>query len=237
MRTFLDELDRRLVDAAVPRATVPRRVVAAGTLAAVALWAGSSAVLPVLGARPADARALAGKPGVPPADRFDLGASRAFPTPDGPGHIIPSHDGRRLCVVLPDRSAPGTYGSSCATLARIDARGLAGEMVAAGRPLQPGRSLVAFVLPSGTGASVELVGPDGEALAVSVHSGVAVATLQTEALLRFDVDGAARVHRFEAPFVDDDVVLRCADRVVARPAPSPANTPARLGDRSRWCRR
>lgn len=213
-------------------------IAAAIGLLAATLSAGGSATLPILGAPPADASALAGKPGVPPAGRFDLASSRVFPTPDGPGRVILSLDGQRLCVVLPDRAAPGTYGSGCAARQQVGADGLAGEMVAASSRNAPGRALVAFVLPAGTGPELRLVTPEGAVVPVAVHAGVAVATLSTEALLNFEVDGIPRVHRFEAPPMDRTVTVDCGDHLVSLPAPASRGRkhPWLLRGRSELCR-
>ena len=255
MRHFLDELDGQLAVVArepaprlrAPSARVPRTwrrlaaggaLAAAGALAAVGLGASSSPELPVFGAPQADASALAGRPGVPPAAQFDLASSRVFLTPDGPGHVIESRDGRQLCIVLPDRVIPGSFGSRCARRPSIDQLGLAGEMVEAGRGRRAGRALVAFVLPARTGTDVRMVEPDGTAIPVAVHDGVAVAALRTEALLRFDVGGRPRQHRFEAPFGRGTVEIDCGRHAIRIPAPEPrpgSGKPWALEDRLRYC--
>lgn len=252
MRSFLDTLDgglrRAAAVAAAPapaapplarnarqrwlnRAGIPAALVA-GAAGVLTLSAGTPSGLPVLDAPSADASALAGGAGVPPSSGYDLRRSRAFPTPAGTGYVVPSRDGGALCVVLPDGAAPRSFGSGCAPRPRVETDGLAGEVAHAGSRSRPGRTQIAFVLPRGAGSDVRLEGASG-ALPVSVHSGVAVATLETAATLRYEVGGAAREQDFSAPLAPPrTAVLRCGRQVVEVPPP-PEPGPI---DQQRLCR-
>lgn len=213
-------------------------VVGIAALGAIPPVAERTAKLRILDAPPASAAALVGKPGAPPERAFDLATSRAVPTPDGPGYVVTSRDRRQLCLVLPDVGAPGTFGSSCHSVATVERRGTLGLMVRARTRGQAGRSLVAFVLPAGADTRVTIESA-GQQLPVSVTHGVAVATLEVEGTLRFWVGGRRFERAIPAPFFDSGRgELHCRNgKVVPVQLPvRPANGGAPAIDTARLCR-
>ncbi len=185
-------------------------------------WAPES--LPVFDAPTADASSLDGRPGVPSASKYALRDSRRFQTRGGAGYVVASKDGEQVCLVIPDARTPGTFGSGCASLARVKRRGLAGELGGPASRGHRGESTVAFVLPAGTDPELRLTGPRGP-IPFSVSGGVATATLRSAATLHYEVRGTPRRHEFEAPLgrSDDYIAVRCRGYEVRLPVPEPSS--------------
>lgn len=229
MKAFLERLDGELSLLAStptsgeahlrPRPSRPRRT--ALTLAATATVVVALGTLPWVAERTerlspldapiANAAAHAGRPGIPSPASYDLGRSRSFPTPDGPGFVVNSTDGKRRCLVLPDRLIPDSFGSSCKAVATLRQQGNLVEMVQGRTDRQAGRTLAAFLLPRGASPDVRVV-TGGRETAVAVTNGVAVVVVSDEATLRYRVDGYLRTAQIPAPFEDTGKgAYRCPD--------------------------
>lgn len=229
-----------------PRSSRPRRtaltvaltatvVVALGTLPWVAE---RTERLSPLDAPVANAAAHAGRPGIPPADRYDLARSRSFPTPDGPGFVVNSDDGRRRCLVIPDRLIPNSFGNSCVPVAKAEREGTLGAMVEAATAERDGRTLAAFLLPKGTSPDVKVMS-EGAPIPVAVEQGVLVAVLRDRATIAYRVRGRNLTQVVPAPFRDTGQgAVQCADgrmvELVLPARPSSQGAPPRV-DAARRC--
>ena len=259
MRDFVDASERLLATLAgetvagpspAPRTSrtrgrATRPLIALAGVMAITILLGSSAELAqrtrdlrVWSAPEANAASLSGRPGAPPAASYDYARSRPFATPDGQGYVVPSHGERSLCLVLPDATLPGTFGSSCVRTATVARRGTIGQMVRPARGHQPGRVLTAFVLPAGASPDVRVTSGDRE-VSTSVAHGVVVVVTTAAATLRYEAQGRVHLRELGAPFREaDDVTIACGDelvRVDVPPTPRGGGAPPRLNT-ARLCR-
>lgn len=260
MNGFLDQLGKELNVLATPRVAAPappgparprnsRRRRTALTLTVTATVVVALGTLPWVAERTerlspldapvANAAAHAGRPGIPPADTYDLTRSRSFPTPDGPGFLVNSDDGRRRCLVIPDRLIPLSFGSTCLPSAKAERDGTLGLMVQAATAERRGRTLAAFLLPRGSSPVVEVTS-EGATVPVTVAQGVAVAVVRDRATMSYRVRDRTLHLEIEAPFRDlGRGAVRCADGRMVEfdlPAPPrPQSAPPRI-DTARYCK-
>lgn len=247
MQDFLERLDQQLsAIAATPElASAPsagpvhrlRRVIA-GAIAALIAGVGvfamtgtSTAELPIFGTPTTDATKLRDR--APGAAKLgvDFSAAHRFGTPSGPGYVLAGLKTDAVCLVVPDPTAPGDFGTSCApTLAAVERRGLRAEFPGDLAEDPDATALSVFLLPDGATDVRLTVG--GHTSAPKLESGVLVTDLPTEGLLRWTVAGRPAKRVLEGPFAASTYVMTlCPDGTRAPMAPPPAGLdPERLND-------
>jgi hypothetical protein len=187
---------------------------------AIVLTGSDRSGLPIFETERSDASALKTNPTLTAADaNFDEG--HRFVTPDGAGWVLTSRDGRTVCVTLPNRSAPESYGVACGPRADVERRGLAIELVG-DRSIDPeAMNRVAFVLPAG--ASSVMLNSNRRTVPLQTKSGVAVAWLTSASTLTFRQAGRLERRAFQGAF--EGTWYLCNGRKIAlKPKPGPNPT-------------
>lgn len=165
----------------------------------------AKASIPVLRRPAVDVSTMRAKLGMQSSSKLDLQHARRVDTPNGAGYVIPSSDGARLCLTIPD--PVDGFGQTCAATAEVARRGLVGSMV--GNEDQSPTVTVA-VLPNDSRAP-KVHERGGGSRALMPTGGVIALTTRGPATLTFKVPGSAPVeHRLLGPLVATKNLFNCA---------------------------
>lgn len=206
MQDFLDDLERRLSQAAIqdapaakparsPRNLRRRRPAILGGLtaalaaaaAAFTMTGTSLADLPILQTDTQDASEVARAAPEAAEAGMDFSKAHPFATPGGPGYALTDEARRSLCVAVPDPAAPGTYGVTCSPLEAAERQGQYVSVADPGTATRAPSIVNVFVLPED--AENVVLESAGRQTEPTIESGVVVARLTDAGRLTWSVDG------------------------------------------------
>lgn len=239
MQDFLDDLGRRLEQVAAAEAPSPNRqrsprnfrrrrpavlggitAALAAIVAAFTMTGTSLADLPILGTETQNAAHLEDQAETAKAAGVDFSKAHVFGTPGGPGYALLNERTKTMCLVVPDPSAPGTFGQSCEPVDEVERDGMRADVVGVSGEGQNGTALTVFVLPEGADDPQVVI--EGRRSTPDLESGIAVIQTPTGGTLSWSVDGKRRQTRLAAALKTTSMAFACPDgrQVVASAPPS-----------------
>ncbi len=230
MRDFLDDLERRLATLAdehpeleasprpspAPARHRRRRPVALGGLTALIAAAAATftmtgtsvADLAILSTPTTDATAIKDRAGAAADAGVDFSKAHVFDTPGGPGYALLNAKTDTLCLVVPDVAAPGDYGSTCKQpVSRVEREGMLLQS-AGDTQLNPDATALSVLLLPDDADDVRLT-VGGRPAKLQVESGVAVANLRDEGVLRWTDERGAQNVVLPGPFKTTGITFTC----------------------------
>ncbi len=208
-------------------ATAAATAVAATT---VVLTGSSAAGLPILATETSDA-SVASTSRLERAG-VDFRQAHAFDTPDGPGWVVASADGQKICIAIPDSTSPGEYPTTCGPTARVEQAGMALEIVGDKTNDAAAINLVGLILP--LGAEDIRLRTAGTVAPATVEAGVAVAALRGPGTFTYRLGERRHSRMFEGPF--ERSFFKCNGKHYPLPAPDPETGTTTLKQLREMCR-